>query len=281
MRSFTIRAAAASLMALCGCTNVFLQPSRRLYLRPEAVGAKWEEARFKSADGTGLTGLWFPAAREPAKGVVVQFHGNAQNMTSHFLSVWWLALEGWHVLAFDYRGFGASEGKKDLDGSVADGAAALAYARSRAPGLPLVVFGQSLGGALALASLDRDGGDGLAAVVLESTFSSYIGIARDKLKLSWLTRPIRGPLAYAFVSDRYRPSRLASRRKAVPLAVLHAVEDPVVPYDQGRFLYKAAAGPKEWWEVPRGHAEAFTTHGAEYRPRLLKFLETATGGVKP
>lgn len=277
MRSLTTRnaLAAAAAAALFGCTNVFLQPDRRLFVRPETVGARWEEARFKSADGTGLTGLWFPSSAEPAKGVVVQFHGNAENMTSHFLSVWWLALEGWHVLAFDYRGFGASSGKKDLDGSVADGAAALAYARRKAPGLPLVVLGQSMGGALALASLERDGGEALSALVLESTFSSYIGVARDKLKLWWLTRPIRGPLAYALFSDRYRPSRLAARRKPVPLAVLHAPGDPVVPYDQGRFLYNAAAAPKEWWEVPRGHAEAFTTYGAEYRPRLVKFLDSS------
>ncbi|TBR16864.1 alpha/beta hydrolase [bacterium] len=259
--------------ALCGCTNIFLQPSKRLFLRPETVGARWEEARFNSADGTPLTGLWFASGRTPAKGVVVQFHGNAENMTSHFLSVWWLSLEGWHVLAFDYRGYGASGGKKDLDGSVADGAAALAYARAKAPGLPLVVLGQSMGGALALASLERDGGEGLSALVLESTFASYVGIARDKLKLWWLTRYVRGPLAYTFVSDRYRPARLAARRKPVPLVVVHALEDPVVPYAQGQSLYKAAAGPKEWWESPRGHAEAFTTHGAEFRPRLVRFLD--------
>lgn len=269
MRSFSI-----SLLAvlLGGCTNVFLQPSRALYVRPEAVGARWEEARFAAADGTALTGLWFPAAGA-AKGVVVQFHGNAENMTSHFLSVWWLALEGWHVLAFDYRGFGASGGEKDLDGAVLDGAAALAYARAKAPGLPLAVLGQSLGGALALASLEKDGGEGVGAVVLESAFASFVGVARDKLGLSWLTRPLRGPLAYLLVSDRYRPARLAARRKAVPLAVLHAVEDPVVPYEQGRALFKAAAGPKEWWEVPSGHAAAFAAHRPEFGPRLLAFLE--------
>ena len=273
MRSFTTSVLLSA--ALSGCTNIFLQPSTRLYIRPETVGAKWEEARFISADGTELTGLWFPASNGAAKGVVVQFHGNAENMTSHFMSVWWLALEGWDVLAFDYRGYGASAGKKDLDGAVADGVAALAYARTKAPGLPLAVIGQSFGGAMALASLERDGGEGLRALVLESTFASFVGIARDKLALWWLTRYVRGPLAYAFVSDRYRPARLAARRKAVPLAVLHAPEDPVVPYSQGKTLYAAAAGPKEWWEVPNGHAAAFTTYGAEFRPRLVKFLDAA------
>ncbi|MBI3300170.1 MAG: alpha/beta hydrolase [Elusimicrobia bacterium] len=264
----------ALLLLLSGCTNVFLQPSRRLFVRPESVGARWEEARFNSADGTALTGLWFPAAA--ARGTAVQFHGNAENMTSHFLSVWWLSLEGWNVLAFDYRGYGASGGKKSLGGAVADGAAALAYARARSPGLPLAVIGQSFGGAVALASLERDGGEGLSALILESTFSSFVGIARDKLKLWWLTRYIRGPLAYGLISDRYRPSRLAARRKPVPLVVLHSPGDPVVPYEQGRFLYNAAAGPKEWWEVSgKTHAGAFSVHGAEFRPRLLRFLEAA------
>lgn len=272
MRSSIISLAAALLLG--GCTNLFLQPSRRLFVDPGRVGAKWEEARFASADGTALTGLWFPAAAQPAKGVVVQFHGNAENMTSHFLSVWWLALEGWDVLSFDYRGFGASAGKKDLKGSIADGAAALAYARSRAPGRPIAVVGQSLGGAVALASLEQDGGEGVFALVLDSVFSSYVAIARDKLAFWWATRWLRGPLAYLLVSDRYRPTRLAARRKPVPLAVLHSPGDPVVPYAHGRLLYKAAAGPKEWWEVAGdGHADAFTTRGADFRPRLKGFLE--------
>lgn len=274
MRSSIISLSAALLLG--GCTNLFLQPSRRLFVKPDLVGAKWEEARFASADGTPLTGLWFPSASVPAKGVVVQFHGNAENMTSHFLSVWWLALEGWDVLAFDYRGYGASGGKRDLDGAVADGAAALAYARSRAPGLPIAVIGQSLGGAVALASLERDGGSGVCALVLDSVFSSFVGIARDKLALWWATRWLRGPLAYLLVSDRYRPTRLAARRRPIPLAVLHSPGDPVVPYDHGRLLYKAAAGPKEWWEVAGdGHADAFTVRGADFRPRLRDFLERA------
>ncbi|MBI5596890.1 MAG: alpha/beta fold hydrolase [Elusimicrobia bacterium] len=274
MRSSIISALLASVLS--GCTNLFLQPSRALFVKPDLVGANWEEARFASSDGTGLTGLWFPSARTPAKGVVVQFHGNAENMTSHFLSVWWLALEGWHVLAFDYRGYGASAGKKGLSGSVADGAAALTYARSRAPGLPIAVVGQSLGGVIALAALERDGGDGVFALTLDSVFASFVGIARDKLGLWWATRWLRGPLAHLLVSDRYRPTRLAARRRPIPLVVLHSPGDRVVPYEHGRILYKSAAGPKEWWEVSGdGHADAFTARGAEFRPRLAAFLDEA------
>ena len=267
--------ALAGALGLAGCTNIFLQPDRALHFRPEQVGVKWEEAHFKSRDGVELTGLWFPAVKLPAKGVVVQFHGNGENMTSHFLSVYWLALEGYDVLAFDYRGYGASGGKKSIDGSVADGMAALACARAKAPGLPIVVIGQSLGGALALASLDRDGGKDVGALVLDSTFASFRRVARDKLGQLWLTWPLQWPLSF-LISDRIAPERFIARRKNIPLLMLHASDDPVVPYREGRRLFDLAPGPKEFWDVPgAGHAAAFGPQGAEFRPRLLRFLDGA------
>lgn len=257
------------------CSGVFLQPDRRLHAKPEQVGAAWEEARFSSADGTALTGLWLKAKPGPGKGVVVQFHGNGENMTSHFLFVWWLTLEGWDVLAFDYRGYGASAGKKSLQGAVADGAAALAYARQKAAGRPIVVIGQSLGGALALASLEKDGGDGVKALILDSTFASYRAIARDKLGRLWLTWPFQWPLSF-LIAEGDSPQRLAARRKPVPLLQFHSLGDPVVPFYLGKRLFDAAAGPKEFVELQgSGHTEAFGQQRAGQQKRITAFLDAA------
>lgn len=257
------------------CSGLFLQPDRALHARPEQVGAKWEEARFASADGTPLTGLWLPARPGPGKGVLVHFHGNAENMTSHFLFVWWLTLEGWDVLAFDYRGYGASGGSKSLAGSVEDGAAALKHARAKAAGRPLIVLGQSLGGALALASLERDGGEGVAALILDSTFASYRAIARDKLSQLWLTWPFQWPLSFLFGGPG-EPERLAARRKPVPLLMFHGKGDPVVPFSHGERLYRAAAGPKDFVAVEGdGHTEAFGSRRAEHQARIVTFLAKA------
>lgn len=254
------------------CSGVFLQPDRRLHAKPEQVGAAWEEARFASADGTPLTGLWLPARPGPGKGVLVQFHGNGENMTSHFLYVWWLTLEGWDVLAFDYRGYGASGGEKSLPGAVDDGVAALAYARERAAGRPIAVVGQSLGGALALASLEKDGGEGVKALILDSTFSSYRDIARDKLGQVWLTWAFRWPLSY-LVGDALAPRRLAARRKPIPLLQFHGRGDPVVPFHLGERLFDEAAGPKEFVAVDgAGHTEAFGALRARHQARIVTFL---------
>jgi uncharacterized protein len=258
-----------------GCSGVFLQPDRRLHAKPEQVGAAWEEACFSAADGTPLTGLWLKAKPGPGKGVVVQFHGNGENMTSHFLFVWWLTLEGWDVLAFDYRGYGASAGEKSLAGAVEDGVAALAYARGKAAGRPLAVLGQSLGGALALASLEKDGGEGVKALILDSTFASYRAIARDKLGQLWLTWPFQWPLSF-LIREGDAPQRLAARRKPVPLLQFHGTGDPVVPFYLGKRLFDAAAGPKEFVEVDgSGHTEAFGQQRAAHQKRIVAFLDAA------
>lgn len=270
-----MRALPLAVLVLSGCTNVFLQPDHIPRWLPERNEAGWEDVRFKSADGTDLLGLWFRAKTTPSKGVIVHFHGNGENMTSHYLFVYWLAKEGYDVFTFDYRGYGGSGGKKSIAGSIEDGMAALRAARGRALGSRdrLVVLGQSLGGALALASLERDGGEGVRGVILDSTFASYRAVARGKLGGWWPTWALQYPLSL-LVSNRWSPDRLIARRKTVPLLMLHATGDPVVPYAQGRRLYELAPGPKEFWKLDsQGHTEAFYALASKYRPPTLAWLE--------
>ena len=265
-----------TLMSLAGCTNIFLQPDHVLRYLPGRLEGRWEDVRFKSGDGTDLIGLWFSAKQTPSKGVIVHFHGNGENMTSHYLFVYWLAAEGYDVFTFDYRGYGGSGGKESLSGSIEDGVAALRVVRGRAGGSRerLIVVGQRRGGALALAALERDGGEGVRGVVLDSTFASYRKVARLKLDGFWLTWPLQYPLSAFLISDRWAPQRLIARRKPVPLLMIHAEGDPVVPYAQGRKLFDLAPGPKEFWKIEGGgHTEALYARASQYRPPVLAWLD--------
>jgi fermentation-respiration switch protein FrsA (DUF1100 family) len=267
------------VLVLAGCTNVFLQPDQVLRWLPDRNEGAWEDVHFKSGDGTELLGVWFRAKQTPSKGVIVHFHGNAENLTGHYLFVYWLAARGYDVFTFDYRGYGGSQGKKSLSGSVEDGVAALRVARGRAGGSRerLIVVGQSLGGALALAALDKDGGEGVRGVILDSTFASYRAVARDKLGGWWLTWPLQYPLSF-LVSERWAPRKLIARRKPVPLLMIHATGDPVVPYAQGRALYEMAPGPKEFWKVDsKGNTEALYALASKYREPVLAWLEKTLG----
>ncbi len=258
------------LAALGGCTHLFFQPSRGVFSDPAAGGLKYEVLKFPSLDGTELTALFFPPPAEP-RGTVVYLHGNAQNMTAHFPYAAWLAAEGYNVLAPDYRGYGASGGRASLDGLVLDSRAALAHALKLPGARPdrVVVFGQSLGGALAVAAL-AESGFTPAALVVEGSFYSYREVAAYTLRRHWLTWPLSW-LAPLLVSGRHSPADLVGKL-GCPKLFIHSEGDRKVPFSQGRKLYEAAPGPKEFWTAPGDHIEAFGRYRAEYAPRLLDHL---------
>lgn len=259
-----------------GCTHLFFQPTRRIHSDPAELGYHYEAIKFKSSDGTPLTGMFFPPDGEP-KATVVHFHGNAQNMTSHYPYSAWLAEEGYNVFIFDYRGYGASGGRATLDGVVMDGKAALAHALKLPGAAPekIIVLGQSLGGAVAVAAVGESGFKPMA-MVLEGTFHSYKGVGSAVLKERWLTWPLSW-IPKIGVSGKHSPADNIGLIDC-PKVFIHSEKDPTVPYAQGVKLFDAAAEPRVFWKTPSGHIDAFGGHGEEFRQRLLSFIGEAAGG---
>src|SRR5690606_8930163 len=161
-----------------------------------------EELTFASGDGTRLH-AWLVRARGKPKGTVIYFHGNAQNLTSHYSFVDWLPAEGYQVFAFDYRGYGKSQGSVSRQGLHEDSLAALDYVSKRADvdANRLLVFAQSLGGACATAALG-EGGPPVRGLALDSTFAHYISMGNEVLGGSFLTYP----LAWLLLSNSHSPA---------------------------------------------------------------------------
>jgi fermentation-respiration switch protein FrsA (DUF1100 family) len=266
-----------SAWSLGGCTYLFYHPNSVVYQKPETLGLQYETPTFPSLDGTKLTGIFFHSKKQPAEGTVIHVHGNGGNITSQWGYSAWLAEKGFNVFVFDFRGYGASEGKPTEHGTVLDAAAALNYIRTRpdVDGSKLVVLGQSLGGAVAVSAVAIST-PGVRAIALDSPFSGYRSIAREKLSTFWLTTLFKRPLTWLLISDRENPSKALPKLPKIPLVVFHAPYDPVVPYSEGLKVYQAANDPKSLWVVPGdGHAEALTRYGSTYRPKLVEFFEAA------
>ncbi len=265
-------------LSLSGCTSLYFQPTRRFYVSPDEFKLKYEAVRFASRDKTGLTGLFLHASTAPVRGTVIQFHGNGENMTSHYVYAAWLTAQGYNVFAFDYRGYGASEGKPGLPGAVKDGIAAIDYVMGRqdVDSTRVAVWGQSLGGALAVTAMGSRQGPAVQALVLESSFDSYRDLAQDVLSRNWLTWALQWPLSRLLISDRYRPNRHFASLPPCRILVIHSEADQVVPYRFGKRLFTRLPEPKEFWKVERArHLEIFAGYGAIYRPRLKDFLDRA------
>ena len=204
-------------------------PARRILQTP----ARFEDLTIPTADGENLHG-WWVRVDEP-RGSVLLFHGNAGNIGDRVPHIELLAGAGFNVLAFDYRGYGRSTGRPSEAGTYLDARAAL----DALPDRPVIYFGESLGGAIALElALEHPP----AGLILQSTFTSIRHMAR--LHYPFIPR--------ALVPDAY-PSLDRIRDLRSPLLVLHGSRDEIVPLMDGEALYKAAPDPKRMHTFDAGH----------------------------
>ncbi len=279
-RALAVTIAALLLAPMNACNGLFYYPTRTIYSRPEQQPTRSEEVWFASADGTLLHGWFLHAAGEGVpSGTVIFFHGNAQNLTSHVYFVNWLPVLGFQLFVFDYRGYGRSEGRVTRAGVHEDCIAAIDYVRGRADvdAERLLIFGQSLGGACALAALGegiRERGAefrrGIRGIAVESAFVSYRGMANRALGGTFLT----WPLVWVLIGDAHSPAGSLEHLAPIPLLVIHGDRDRVVPFDRGEELFARAPEPKEFLRVEGGdHTSAFTMFAAVFRPRLVEFFE--------
>jgi fermentation-respiration switch protein FrsA (DUF1100 family) len=186
----------------------------------------------------------------------------------------WITQHPYDLFIFDYEGYGLSTGIPSQEHTVRDGAAALAWLQQRNPKLPLVVYGQSLGGAIAMRNLvDSKGKVPVSLAILDSTFASYQLAARKILAKGWLSWPFQW-LAWLTISDEFASEGELGKLAPLPLLVIHGDKDQVVSYDCGAAIFAEAAQPKEMWTVAGGrHTDVFSHPG--YREKFLAYLEKA------
>ena len=298
-----------------GCTTVFFQPSKTRYPYLELDKLSAEPVTLVSKDQTKIS-AWrirstlarrnHPEIKTAAnlkpdetRGLSLQFHGNAENMTSHYRFQLWLLFEGWDVLTFDYRGYGLSEGNpKNLEGVREDGNAALNWADDLAmkENLPLVIFGQSLGANIALSSLKETSVDRLQLLIVDSSFYSFTSIAREKLSSVWFLWPFQW-LGWLLVSNELSAANALQSSQppgpknfSTPALFLHSRNDPIVSNTQGEKLYDLYPGPKERWTTEEpGHVNTLfsevtdeKTPKSPHREKLkVKLLEVFRSGERP
>lgn len=191
-----------------------------------------DEATFTTEDGLALHG-WFAGAKRTPRFTVLAFNGNAGNRGMRASLAAALADQGIATFLFDYRGFGDNRGSPSETGLVRDARAARAYLTSRpdVDSSRLVYFGESLGAAVAVRLASEAPP---VALILRSPFTSLADIGRHHYPFL----PVR-----LLLRDRY-PSIDLIGAVSAPVMVIAGDRDTVIPTEQSRRLYAAAAEPK-------------------------------------
>lgn len=231
------------------------------------------ETDVKSLDGTKLH-VWIRTPEKKRRAVLLHFHGNAENLSTHFYFVNWLGEHGIELILFDYRGYGLSEGTPSRDGLVQDGRAMIRYAVERAKQnqVPLFILAQSLGGAVAIPSVAEEQPP-LNALIVESSFSSYRRVARKKVGEFWLAWPFQWPLSF-LVSTNWQPEDYIGKITS-PVLIIHGNRDAVVPFENGQILFSLlTTKEKDFWEVPGGgHCPALRER-SPFQQKFVSYLNS-------
>ena len=259
----------AALLVLVGGTplvwsrfveGMIFQPTRGADPRPERLEIHAEDVFLETQDAVRIHAYWLPAAG--AERALLFLHGNGGNASHRLPNAALLQRLGVHVLLLDYRGYGISEGKATEAGVYADARAGLAHL-IEVRGIPderIVVFGRSLGGAVAVdLAQDRV----LAGIILESTFTSIPDVV-DSIFGS----------AVASLAGRRFDSAAKIERVRAPLLFFHGDRDEVVAYPLGQRLFELAPEPKQF-ETLRGagHNDTVQIGGRIYLERIQRFLD--------
>ncbi len=215
---------------------------------PAAAGLpQAEEVMLTSADGERLV-AWHVAPKG-AKRVVIYFQGNAGGLNLRAGRFKWLIEDGTGLIALSYRGYGGSTGKPSEAGFIRDAIAAYDFAAARYSAKRIVLFGESLGTAVATAlAAQRD----IGALILDAPFTSAVDV---------------GAAAYPFVPVRwFMKDTFHSDERIIhvdaPLLVLHGEQDRVVPIGFGEDLFKLAPEPKRMVRFPLGGHVNLDDYGA-------------------
>lgn len=224
-----------------------------------------ERVYFQADDGTRLHGWFFPCPNPRA--VVLFACGNGGNISYRADRLMYFCRRQRAALfAFDYRGYGLSQGQPNEAGVLLDARAARAWLaeRTNVPEREIVLMGESLGGGVMVDLASRDGARGL---ILERTFTSL---------------PEVGAIHFPFVPVRLlMRSRLDSLAKIGnyhgPLLICHGDDDEIIPFEMGRRLFEGANEPKRFVAYPGvGHNEPLPDAWDDEVDRFLADLQRET-----
>lgn len=226
------------------CASVYFLPQMYFYnpssKKADIQNAKAndfpaEEVKYKSYDNTELYG-WFIKPKNNK--IVVFFHGNSHNIESFYHKLTPLVETGYGAFIGEYRGFGGIKGTINEKNLGEDAVSAVKYLNSQGyENKNIILYGMSLGSYTSIHTAYTLGKDeSFAALILEVPFDSILNVVKQRIVNLF-------PFSY-IIKDKYENTNKISQLN-LPILIMGASKDTVVPQERAQELYKYAGVNKK------------------------------------
>lgn len=250
--------------------------SRTEVPRPPQFGiSNYEELSIVTPDGETLSAFLIkPENTAQARPItLLNFHGNAGNIGHRLPIAKVLSNDlACTTMMLEYRGYGLSTGTPDEKGLSIDAQTALDYLRQREDlkGNKIVIYGQSLGGAVGidLVAKNKDTGD-IKGLILENTFLSIAKMIPAVMPAAKYLTPL--------CHEQWKSEEKLPQITGIPMLFLSGLKDEIVPPSHMKQLFKLCRSKTVVWkELPNGdHNSSIIEPGYFYY--IEDFIKTHVG----
>ena len=237
-------------------------PIQEIEHTPSDINIEYENVFFHTEDKVKLNG-WFIKAKN-AQATIIFAHGNGGNISHRLDKIDFFNKIGINLFIFDYRGYGQSQGVPEENGLYLDIQAAYKFVNNEQTIRPIILYGESLGGAIAV-DLAAQSDFAIDGLILEGAFSNIKDMAR-------IIYPL---LPASFLKTKFDSITKISQVK-VPKLHFHSKDDDIVPIALDRKLFTAGNKPKKFIVLEGGHNDCFFISEDLVRGSLKEFIDSLT-----
>ncbi len=235
------------VFALSFADKLIFQPQTSFYKDDDSI------VKIETTNGERISARYF---QNPDAELTILFsHGNAEDIGISTPFFQELRDAGFSVLAYDYRGYGTSDGTPGEKNSYEDIKAVYDYLTKELNISPdkIIIHGRSLGGAVSvdLASKNQCGG-----LIVESSFVSAF-----RVMTSYKIFPF----------DKFESISKIKDVKC-PVLFIHGKQDSMIPFWHGEALFETANEPKyKFWIETANHNNVFQISREDYLRAIQDF----------
>ena len=254
--TFTRLIRSSLLIYIIFAVYIFFRADSMIFLpHPSSYQDSDKIIKLTSPDQIQLSAIYLPHPQ--ATYTILYVHGNAEDLGDIEPILQQLQQLRFNVFAYDYRGYGTSQGKPSEKNAYRDIETAYQYLvqNLHIPPEKILVYGRSVGGGSAV---DLATHHPVAGLILESTFTSAFRVV-----VSFPILPF----------DKF-PNRNKLKNIDCPILIMHGTADEVIPFEHGLQIFAAASEPKlSLWVEQAAHNDFMWVAGKKYEETLQEFVE--------